>query len=168
MWTDILGQLLASEYATALSVIALILGGGFYWLKVIPMMEELEQAKARLAEIDEDPTGQYDSVTVSAELEEIKKAVQAFSESAPVDNLDMKEGLNSVLRAIQRFERIISQQSRDHQSSSDLMREVLDGISDLRQELGSLSLRLHSLSSSLYTSPNAPGGSGVNDLRALR
>lgn len=168
MWAEILGQMLASNYATVLSVCALIAGGGFYWWKVLPMMEDYERIKGLLADVGDAPTMTFDSESLSLELAQVKAAVVSLSESAPVDNLDMKEGLNSVLRAVQRFERIISQQSRDHQSSSDLMREVLDGISELRQELGTLGLRLQSISSSLYTIPNAQGNPGSNDLRSLR
>lgn len=172
MWLDILGQMIASNYATAFCVVALIVAGAFYWWRVIPMMEEhkkyFEELEA-LRDLDATrKTSDGASAELALELAQVRQIVTALSESAPVDNLDMKEGLNSILRAVQRFERIISQQSRDHQSSTELMREVMDGIAELRQELVLLNVRLQSISSSLHTSPNGSGHAGINDLRALK
>ncbi len=168
MWADILGQVLASNFATVLSVCLLIAGGIYYWLKVLPMMEDYERTQTRLAELEANPTTAVDDESLASELASIRQAIVSFSEAAPVDNLDIKEGLNSVLRAVQRFERIISQQSRDHQSTSDVMRDMLEGINGLQKELEKLGLRLQSISSSLYTTPNASGNQELNDLRALR
>lgn len=167
MW-DLLGQIVASNFATVLSVCCLILGAGYYYWKIIPMMEECEQIKQRNAELEANPRTSTNTAMYEAELAEVVKALKTFTESTQIDSLDMKEGLNSVLRAVQRFERINTQQSIDHQTSVDLMREVLDGINGQKHELEKLSLRLQSISSLLYTTPNAPGNSESNDLRALR
>jgi hypothetical protein len=169
MWAEILDKLLASNYATVFSVVLLIIGGGYVWWKILPQLEELEQLKERNAELEAATTAvNPDSSIVQADLAQMMRLIQSIADSAPVDNLDMKEGLNSVLRAMQRFERIISQQSRDHQGSVELMREVLEKLGGNQQELEKLGLRLQSISSSLYTTPNAQGNSELNDLRALR
>lgn len=169
MWAEILDKLLASNYATVFSVVLLIIGGGYVWWKILPQLEELEQLKERNAELEAATTAvNPDSSIVQADLAQMMRLIQSIADSAPVDNLDMKEGLNSVLRAMQRFERIISQQSHDHQVSVELMREVLDKLGGSQQELEKLGLRLQSISSSLYTTPNAQGNSELNDLRALR
>ncbi|QZE60011.1 hypothetical protein pEaSNUABM35_00094 [Erwinia phage pEa_SNUABM_35] len=168
MWAEILDKLLASNYATVGSVVLLILGGAYVWWKLLPQLEELEQVKARNAELESGMSGNPDNDELQADLAQMMRMIQSISDSAPVDNLDMKEGLNSVLRAMQRFERIISQQSRDHQGSVELMREVLDKLGGNQQELEKLGLRLQSISSSLYTTPNAQGNTELNDLRALR
>lgn len=169
MWADILYKLLASNYATVFSVVLLILGGAYVWWKILPQLEELEQLKERNAELEAATTVvNPDSDVLQADLAQMMRMLQSISDSAPVDNLDMKEGLNSVLRAMQRFERIISQQSQDHQVSVELMREVLEKLGGSQQELEKLGLRLQSISSSLYTTPNAQGNSELNDLRALR
>lgn len=169
MWADILYKLLASNYATVFSVVLLILGGGYVWWKILPQIDELEQLKERNAELEAAATVvNPDSDMLQADLAQMMRMLQSISDSAPVDNLDMKEGLNSVLRAMQRFERIISQQSQDHQVSVELMREVLEKLGGSQQELEKLGLRLQSISSSLYTTPNAQGNSELNDLRALR
>lgn len=169
MWAEILDKLLASNYATVFSVVLLIIGGGYVWWKILPQLEELEQLKERNAELEAATTAvNPDSSMVQADLAQMMRLIQSIADSAPVDNLDMKEGLNSVLRAMQRFERIISQQSHDHQVSVELMREVLDKLGGSQQELEKLGLRLQSISSSLYTTPNAQGNTELNDLRALR
>ncbi|AWY08377.1 membrane protein [Erwinia phage vB_EamM_Alexandra] len=168
MWAEILDKLLASNYATVGSVVLLIVGGAYVWWKLLPQLEELEQVKARNAELESGIISNPDNDELQADLTQMMRMIQSISDSAPVDNLDMKEGLNSVLRAMQRFERIISQQSRDHQGSVDLMREVLDKLGGNQQELEKLGLRLQSISSSLYTTPNAQGNTELNDLRALR
>ncbi|QZE57976.1 membrane protein [Erwinia phage pEa_SNUABM_33] len=169
MWAEILDKLLASNYATVFSVVLLIIGGGYVWWKILPQLEELEQLKERNAELEAATTAvNPDSSIVQADLAQMMRLIQSIADSAPVDNLDMKEGLNSVLRAMQRFERIISQQSHDHQVSVELMREVLDKLGGSQQELEKLGLRLQSISSSLYTTPNAQGNTELNDLRALR
>ncbi|QZE58660.1 hypothetical protein pEaSNUABM28_00103 [Erwinia phage pEa_SNUABM_28] len=168
MWAEILDKLLASNYATVFSVVLLIAGGAYVWLKLLPQLEELEQLKARNAELEAGRPINTDSDELQADLAQMMRMIQSISDSAPVDNLDMKEGLNSVLRAMQRFERIISQQSRDHQGSVELMREVLEKLGGNQQELEKLGLRLQSISSSLYTTPNAQGNTELNDLRALR
>lgn len=168
MWAEILDKLLASNYATVFSVVLLIAGGAYVWLKLLPQLEELEQLKARNAELEAGRPINADNDELQADLAQMMRMIQSISDSAPVDNLDMKEGLNSVLRAMQRFERIISQQSRDHQGSVELMREVLEKLGGNQQELEKLGLRLQSISSSLYTTPNAQGNTELNDLRALR
>ncbi|QZE59343.1 membrane protein [Erwinia phage pEa_SNUABM_2] len=168
MWAEILDKLLASNYATVFSVVLLIAGGAYVWLKLLPQLEELEQVKARNAELENGTTSNPDSDELQADMAHMMRMIQSISDSAPVDNLDMKEGLNSVLRAMQRFERIISQQSRDHQGSVELMKEVLEKLGGNQQELEKLGLRLQSISSSLYTTPNAQGNTELNDLRALR
>lgn len=168
MWAEILDKLLASNYATVGSVVLLILGGAYVWWKLLPQLEELEKVKARNAELESGMSGNPDNDELQADLAQMMRMIQSISDSAPVDNLDMKEGLNSVLRAMQRFERIISQQSRDHQGSVELMREVLEKLGGNQQELEKLGLRLQSISSSLYTTPNAQGNTELNDLRALR
>ena len=168
MWAEILDKLLASNYATVGSVVLLILGGAYVWWKLLPQLEELEQVKARNAELESGIVSNPDNEELQADLSQMMRMIQSISDSAPVDNLDMKEGLNSVLRAMQRFERIISQQSRDHQGSVELMREVLEKLGGNQQELEKLGLRLQSISSSLYTTPNAQGNTELNDLRALR
>lgn len=168
MWAEILDKLLASNYATVGSVVLLILGGAYVWWKLLPQLEELEQVKARNAELESGIVSNPDNDELQADLSQMMRMIQSISDSAPVDNLDMKEGLNSVLRAMQRFERIISQQSRDHQGSVELMREVLEKLGGNQQELEKLGLRLQSISSSLYTTPNAQGNTELNDLRALR
>lgn len=169
MWAEILDKLLASNYATVFSVVLLIIGGGYVWWKILPQLEELEQLKERNAELEAATTAvNPDSSIVQADLAQMMRLIQSIADSAPVDNLDMKEGLNSVLRAMQRFERIISQQSHDHQVSVELMREVLAKLGGSQQELEKLGLRLQSISSSLYTTPNAQGNTELNDLRALR
>ncbi|QZE57309.1 membrane protein [Erwinia phage pEa_SNUABM_1] len=169
MWADILDKLLASNYATVFSVVLLIAGGAYVWWKLLPQLEELEQLKERNAELEAAAsTINPDGELLQADLAQMMRMIQSISDSAPVDNLDMKEGLNSVLRAMQRFERIISQQSRDHQGSVELMREVLEKLGGNQQELEKLGLRLQSISSSLYTTPNAQGNTELNDLRALR
>ncbi|QYW03065.1 hypothetical protein pEaSNUABM14_00105 [Erwinia phage pEa_SNUABM_14] len=167
MWAEILGQVLASNFATVLSVVLLIAGAGFYWWKVIPDMQDYERVKEKLAELEANPVV-LDGESLEAELAQVLKALNEFSETTQVDNIDLKEGLNSVLRAVQRFERIISQQSRDHQESVDLMREVLGRLDGNQHELEKLGLRLQSLSSSLYTAPPGLGASESNDLRKLR
>ncbi|AXG67141.1 membrane protein [Dickeya phage vB_DsoM_AD1] len=169
MWAEILDKLLASNYATVFSVVLLIIGGGYVWWKILPQLEELEQLRERNAELEAATTAvNPDSSIVQADLAQMMRLIQSIADSAPVDNLDMREGLNSVLRAMQRFERIISQQSQDHQVSVELMREVLDKLGGSQQELEKLGLRLQSISSSLYTTPNAQGNTELNDLRALR
>ncbi|EBY9527545.1 hypothetical protein D5P86_01005 [Salmonella enterica subsp. enterica serovar Infantis] len=169
MWAELLGQMLASNFATVLSVVALVVGGAFYYWWVLPRLEELEQTKARIVELEsEQGLTPLDHDLLAADMAQIKRVLQTISDSAPVDNLDVKEGLNSVLRAMQRFERIISQQSKDHQASVELMHEVLSSLGLQQQELEKLGLRLQSISSSLYTTPNAQGNAELNDLRALR
>lgn len=169
MWAEILDKLLASDYATVFSVVLLIAGGAYVWWKLLPQLEELEQLKERNAELEAAASAiNPDGELLQADLAQMMRMIQSISDSAPVDNLDMKEGLNSVLRAMQRFERIISQQSRDHQGSVELMREVLEKLGGNQQELEKLGLRLQSISSSLYTTPNAQGNTELNDLRALR
>lgn len=167
MW-DLLGQIVASNFATVLSVCCLIVGAGYYYWKVIPMIEECEQIKQRNAELEANPRVSDNTALFEAELAEVMKALKTFMDSTQIDSLDVKEGLNSVLRAVQRFERINSQQSLDHQASVELMREVLAGINGQKIELEKLGLRLQSISSLLYTTPNASGNSELNDLRALR
>lgn len=167
MW-DLLGQIVASNFATVLSVCCLIIGSGFYWWKVVPMIEQNEEYKTKIAELEATAAAPSNTEAYAAELADIVRALREFTESSQIDSLDTKEGLNSVFRAVQRFERINSQQSLDHQASVELMREVLAGIQGQQIELERLGLRLQSISSLLYTTPNAPGNSELNDLRALR
>lgn len=90
MWAEILDKLLASNYATVGSVVLLILGGAYVWWKLLPQLEELEKVKARNAELESGMSGNPDNDELQADLAQMMRMIQSISDSAPVDNLDMK------------------------------------------------------------------------------
>jgi len=160
-WTEVLGLLLGSNFPTFLSVVGLIaLSAGFYFY-VLPRLDRLKELEAK------ESAGAFESTGVVDNLKAIQEAVTAMAESGPVDNLDFKEGIDSIYKAIQRFERQLSTMSKDTRDGNEVQQEILRNLHEMRMELTVLRQRVQSISSALYQTTGTTGGA-LSDLRELQ
>lgn len=160
-WTDVLGLLLSSNLPTFLSVVALIGGAAFFYFYVIPRLDRLKELE------EKDSAGAFESDGVVDTLKDIQQAVTSLAESGPVDNLDFKEGIDSIYKAIQRFERQLANTSKDSKDMNEVMQEILRTVQELRMEHSALRQRVQSISGALYQQSGTIGD-GLGDLRELR
>lgn len=160
-WTDILGLLLSSNLPTFLSVAALIIGAAVVYFYVLPRLDRLKELE------EKEQAGAFESDGVVLTLKDIQQAVTSLAESGPVDNLDFKEGIDSIYKAIQRFERQLSTMSKDAREGSEVQQEILRTLQDLRMDVSALRQRVQSISGALYQSTGTNGGA-LGDLRELQ
>ena len=89
-WTDLLGLLLSSNFTTLLSVVALMVGAAVVHFYVLPKLDRLKELE------EKEQAGAFESEGVLSSLVQIQEAVTTLAESGPVDNLDFKEGIDSI------------------------------------------------------------------------
>ncbi|WOL24668.1 membrane protein [Yersinia phage fHe-Yen9-02] len=162
MFLDILGQILGSNFPTALSVFAVLAGGLFYWFKVLPQMDHYKELKKKEEE------GSFQTDQTLSDLSEIKRAVELLAENAPVDSLDLKESLDSLYKGMQRFERSLAQASRDNQNATEVISEMRLAIQEMCLEISAVKQRVQSLSSAVYSSTGSRDRENFSDLRELQ
>ncbi|QQO90239.1 hypothetical protein pEaSNUABM5_00097 [Erwinia phage pEa_SNUABM_5] len=160
-WSDVLGLLLGSNFPTFLSVAALTAGSAFFYFYVLPRLDRLKELETKEKE------GAFESTGVVDSLKSIQEAVTLLAESGPVDNLDFKEGIDSIYKAMQRFERQLSTMSKDTRDGNEVQNEILRNLHELRMEVTVLRQRVQSISSALYQTTGTTGGA-LGDLRELQ
>lgn len=160
-WTDIISMILSSNFPTLLSVLALIAGASFVYFYVLPRLDRLKELE------EKEQSGEMESGDVAEALREIQHAVVTLAEAGPVDNLDFKEGVNNIYKAMQRFERQLTTIASDSRDGTAVQKEILNTLQDLHIEIASLKQRMQSLSSVVYQSTGTTGGA-LSDLRELR
>ncbi|AQT28573.1 hypothetical protein YOLOSWAG_90 [Erwinia phage vB_EamM_Yoloswag] len=161
MWTDLIGQILGSNFPTILSVIVAVAAIIGYYFYVLPRLERLKELEAK------EEAGTFDSSESKEQLALIQQAITAMAEAGPVDNLDFKEGIDSIYKAMQRFERTLSTISKDAKDGTEIQQEILRTVHDMRLELTGLRQRVQSISGALYQTTGTAGG-GFSDLRELQ
>ena len=160
-WSDVLGLLLGSNFPTFISVAGIVVLSAGYYFYVLPRLDRLKELE------DKESEGAFESTEVVDSLKNIQEAVSLLAESGPVDNLDFKEGIDSIYKAIQRFERQLTTMSKDTRDGNEVQQEILRTMHELRMEITVLRQRVQSISSALYQSTGTTGGA-LGDLRELQ